>query len=831
MGLWGDAREWVGGLWNKRTTMQGEVGAPRIISVPRQVAGVRVDTDSAFKSSVVWACVRVVSESIAMLPFDVYQRTAGDEREKLTSSPVRMLLARQPNPETTAFHFRRTLIAHALTHGNGYAEIVRDGRDQPRELWTLEPDLVTPERSAEGALQYRVWQKNGTSLILPRDRVLHVPGLGFDGVTGYSVISYAAQSIGLALAADVFGGAFFANGGALGYIFKHPGSLKAEAAKRLTESLDAKLTGEKAFKWLVIEEGMEVVTPGAIPKDAQWNETRQQQVAEICRWFHVQPHKVADLTRSTFCLPAGTEVLTEDGPVAVEDIKPGTAVWSRHDADGWVKAPVTKSVCSGVDEILSFNTTNRTIRANARHRILTRRSHPAPRRGQGGYQCTEWRTEYVSAGDLKCGDAIVCFDGLPVGGSRQTPTRQASVGFMEFCGLLAGDGNVYPKHGVTIARATTALYMDHYRDVMRSEFRRYEHGVGGRGDQTVVALLPVHLTESERSTSFASVLAARELQALGLCGNARTKRAPAWVFRLEEDLRLAFLRGFLDADGSVDKKGRASFSSCNRELLSAIRWLCMSCAIPVTNLRLQRGWTTLPNGRRIEYAQWNFTCSDPGANRRIGSHDKRYVERLASGKPFDRKGRAYPRHGGRGFDLPGCSLSRIRAITIEPAEPVYDLEVKGTANFIADGVVVHNSNIEHQAIEFVTDTLNPWIVALEQEVDRKLLGPIQQSRLFCKLNLNALMRGDTAARAAFYTAMLDRGVFSINDVRRLEDMNGIGSDGDKRMVPRNMTTLAMLGVEPTAPVAPEPAPAGDEAPLNLIGLLHGPNGHANGGVH
>jgi len=441
------ARGWLSRLLPWARVMRGQPGGPRIIMVPRTIAGVRVDHDTAFKSSVVWACVRVVSETLAMLPWEIYARTANDEREKIGGSPIRALLSVQPNPETTAFHFRRTLMAHALTWGNGYAEIELDGGGRPQALWTLEPDRVVPRRDESGALVYEIWSGSGQKTILPANRVLHVPGLGFDGVTGYSVISYAAQSIGLALAADIFGTSFFASGGALCYVFTHPGTLNPEAHKNLEASLNAKISGAKSLTWLVTEEGMKAEVLGAPLKDAKLPDVRQQQIADICRWFRVPPHKVADLSRATF------------------------------------------------------------------------------------------------------------------------------------------------------------------------------------------------------------------------------------------------------------------------------------------------------------------------------------------------------------------------------------------------------SNIEHQSIDFVIDGVMPWAVLLEQEVNRKLLGPGVRDRLFSKINLNALLRGDTAARSAFYTAMLDRGVFSINQVLRLEDMNGIGPDGDKRMVPRNMTTLAKLGEDPIPPSPPREGVGSGGATddpdlLDLRGKLAAakPNSAANGGM-
>ena len=342
---------------------------------------------------------------------------------------------------------------------------------------------------------------------------------------------------------------------------------------------------------------------------------------------------------------------------------------------------------------------------------------------------------------------------LPTGGSNKSPSgKPATLEFLEFCGLLAGDGNISMVKGepvgVQIARATDAQYMDHYRAIMRSMSltrtepdRSGENHPGAKLNLEAVGVIrqrlahessvaiakdlglnrstiqkiasgklwgkppgphvkdqPSALSEQARQTRFKNVAVARELHLLGLGGTARTKRVPGWVFRLSAELRAAYVRGFLDADGSVDKKGRIAFSSCNSELLSQVRHLCMGLGVPVTNLGLQTGKTKLPNGRVAEFRQYRFTCSDPESNLLIGSNTPVYVERMRAGKPFFRKERNYPRHGGRDFAEEGCELARISSIersTIH--EPVYDIEVERTHSFIANGVVVHNSNIEQLA--------------------------------------------------------------------------------------------------------------------------------------
>lgn len=736
-------------------------------------AGVPVTPEKALRAAAVAAAVGIIAESVAQLPLHFYRRLDRG-KERVRDNPIAALLSGRPNVFQNGFEFIETLTSHMVLWGNAYAVKITSGR-RIIELLPIHPNRVDVSQDNRYRLNYSISLQNGEYLELPSDRVLHLRDRSLDGITGMSRVMLGKDSVGLALQTERHGARLFANGVRPSGILTTDTALSKEAVDKLRAAFTAASGGDGAYGVPVLDNGIKFASMSMESDKAQFLETRKFQIAEVARMFRVPPHMLGDLERATFCLPAGTEVLTDKGPQAIETIEPGATVWSRHDAQ-WVKSRVSASVCSGEDPILTIKTTNRTLRANAKHRILARRKVAAPASGRGGYQSVKWVTEYVPAGELRVGDTVVCADRLPLGGSRQTPTRQASSGFMEFCGLILGDGNVYPKWGVSIARASHATYMDHYRDVITSDFKRYDGG-NGRGDSTAVALAPVTLIEQERQTKFASVTAARELEQLGLCGTARTKTVPAWVFEMDEDLRLSFLRGFLDADGHVDKLGRICYSSCNRTMLSQIRHLCIGCGIPVTNLRLQKGRTTLPNGKQTDFAQWSFVCSDPGSNRRIGTNDSRYVERLRDGAPFDRKSRNYPHYGGKDFIDSGCTLARITSIDVGEIEPVYDLTVEGTHNFVADGVVVHNSNIEQQSLEFVQYTLMPWLRRWEYAINTQLLGP---GDVFAEFLVDGLLRGDFNSRVQGYSKALMDGWLSVNEVRELENRSPIDGGDEYR---------------------------------------------------
>ena len=778
-------------------------------------AGINVTVEGAQAYAAFYRAVTLIAETIASLPLHVYRvnGTNGD-KEEARDHPVFQILHRRPNPAMTSFFCRQAAMAYVLLYGRHYSFIETDGRGDIVGLWPMRtPDVERIRR--DGSLVYDVRRVRDNDLfprppfrgdreILQADQVMELTT--FDGE---SIIGHAREQLGEALAAQSFGGGFYAGGAQPYAVVTSPGKIDGEAFRKNWEAVH----GGSKRRLAVLQNGQDIKTLSMPLNDAQFLESRKFYVTEIARWFGIPPHKLMDLERATFCLPAESEVYTAQGPKKIVDIERGDSVWSLGKDGTFQLSTVNRSECTGQDDILLLRTTNRTLRLNARHRVLAHRKHQSPRGGKGGYQCVGWITEYVPAGELRVGDMIVNARKLPDSKRCDTPTRKATVGFMEFCGLLLGDGNIHKGTGsayVTIARAKTATYMNHYRKVMQAEF--HASTSGGRGNLVTRKDIAIKLQEGERYTRFSSISAVRELAELGLSGTARTKRVPDWVFGMSDEYKLALLRGFLDADGSVDKLGRISFSSCNETMLSQIRHLCIALSIPVTNLRCQEGVTTLPNGERKAYRQFCFTCSDPGQNRAIGSHDPRYVARLNAGKPFDRKGRAYPDFGGSEFDLADCELSRISAIENHPAEPVYDLEVDGTHSFIANGVVVHNSNIEEQNLEWY-ESLIPRLVMIEQEANRQLLA--DDESLFCKHGVDGLLRGNRSARFAAHAIGIQNGLLSPNEVRRLEDQNSIGPQGDIYMVPANLTTpgkLADIGDEtPTTPTdtAETPDPAAD----------------------
>ncbi|MGN1110072.1 MAG: phage portal protein [Oscillospiraceae bacterium] len=269
-------------------------------------AGKIVTERSAMQMTAVYSCVRVLSEAVAGLPLHLYKYNQNGGKEKSIDHPLYFLLHDEPNPEMTSFVFRETLMTHLLLWGNAYAQIIRNGKGEVVALYPLMPNKMTVDRDEHGRLYYKYYRGNDEAIrskeyevVLSPYDVLHIPGLGFDGLVGYSPIAMAKNAIGLAMATEEYGAKFFANGAAPSGVLEHPGTLKNP--DKVRESWNATFGGShNANKVAVLEEGMKYSPISISPEQAQFLETRKFQINEIARIFRVPPHMVGDLEKSSF---------------------------------------------------------------------------------------------------------------------------------------------------------------------------------------------------------------------------------------------------------------------------------------------------------------------------------------------------------------------------------------------------------------------------------------------------------------------------------------------------------------------------------------------------
>lgn len=262
------------------------------------ISGPSVTTDSALRCSAVMACVKVISESVASLPLHLYERLPAGGKDRAYKHPLYSLLHDTPNPELTCYEFLELVLSGVLLYGNAYFEIERNGSGRPIALWPMVASNTSVIRiDGKTVYAYRV---NNETIRLTSDQVLHIRALSTDGLTGLSPLSYARESIGLSLATEEFAARFFVNGSNAGKVFEHPGRMTEEAQARFRASIDASHTGlSNSHRMLLLEEGMKFSSSGIPPRDAQFLEMRQFQIAEIARIFRVPLHMIGDLSRST----------------------------------------------------------------------------------------------------------------------------------------------------------------------------------------------------------------------------------------------------------------------------------------------------------------------------------------------------------------------------------------------------------------------------------------------------------------------------------------------------------------------------------------------------
>jgi len=254
----------------------------------------------------VYPCVRILAEPIAGLPLHLYRYRDDGGKEKAIDHPLYLLLHDEPNPEMSSFVFRETLMTHLLLWGNAYAQIIRNGKGEVVALYPLMPNKMSVDRDSDGHLYYTYQRSNeealiaeGTKVVLSPKDVLHIPGLGFDGLVGYSPIAMAKNAIGLAIATEEYGSKFFANGATPSGILEYPGTVKDP--EKVRDSWTRGFSGSgNAHKVAVLEEGMKYTPISISPEQAQFLETRKFQINEIARIFRVPPHMVGDLDKSSF---------------------------------------------------------------------------------------------------------------------------------------------------------------------------------------------------------------------------------------------------------------------------------------------------------------------------------------------------------------------------------------------------------------------------------------------------------------------------------------------------------------------------------------------------
>lgn len=265
-------------------------------------SGIVVNPQTAMQSAAVYSSVKVLAESIGMLPMNVYQKDAITGRPKtlMADHPLQPLLHDQPNEWQTNVEFWEMMAVSLCLRGNAYAYINRTKTGRVVELLPLHPDMVRVEMGAGFRVQYQVTMPDGSFKNMGVGELLHIRGLTINGYIGISPIAYARESIGLSLATEKFGSQLFRNGAKMSGVLEHPGKLSKDSYERVKSSFDEATSGENAHKTALLEEGMKYAKISMTADESQFLATRKYQRSEIAAIFRVPPHMIGDLEKATF---------------------------------------------------------------------------------------------------------------------------------------------------------------------------------------------------------------------------------------------------------------------------------------------------------------------------------------------------------------------------------------------------------------------------------------------------------------------------------------------------------------------------------------------------
>lgn len=293
-------KRWIGGRSEARAMTLEDWLRRKLDGVPA-AAGVPVTVQRALGLSALWCGVKVISEAVGMMPLVLYQKTAAG-RERAEADDLYPVLHDEPNPEQTRPVFFETLQSHCLLHGNGYAEIERNGDGSARHLWICHPTRTRPDRDPAGRLVYKVQGVPGQPpATIPAADMLHVPGLGPDGSVGYELLEYGRDTIGFALAAQLYGASWFKNAGRPGGILEVAGQLSPEQQETLRRSWQQLHAGaDNAGRVAVLEQGTKFSPFTPTNEQAQYRELLLFFVYEVARLLNIQPSKLHDLAKATW---------------------------------------------------------------------------------------------------------------------------------------------------------------------------------------------------------------------------------------------------------------------------------------------------------------------------------------------------------------------------------------------------------------------------------------------------------------------------------------------------------------------------------------------------
>lgn len=447
-------------------TRSGYGALEEVLSLRSAPTGVSVTTQGSLQTSAVFACVRILAETVGSLPLIVYERQARGRR-RARDFYLYDLLHDAPNPLMTAVEFREALQGHLALWGNAYAEIEYDRAGRITALWPLRPDHMLQNTIVDGRRLYQYQAPDGGLVRLTGDRVWHLRGLGSDGLNGYSPIALHRRSVELARAAEEFGARFFGNDARPGVVLRHPGHLGEQAMANLRASWTEAHGGlSRAHRVAILEEGMDITEVGIPPQDAQYLELRRFQVEEIARIYRIPPHMLADLSRATF------SNIEHQGIEFVEHtMRPWFVRWEQSISHNLMLSAERERYYAEflVDALLRGDTASR-YQAYAQGR-------------QNGWLSANDIRELENMNPVEGGDQyLVPLNMVPVSAAA-TPATPAAP--QAPAPRQAPGGEERSLRAVTARQRLRDAYLEIYRDAAARLLRREVHDVGARARKTL----------------------------------------------------------------------------------------------------------------------------------------------------------------------------------------------------------------------------------------------------------------------------------------------------------------------------------------------------------
>lgn len=718
-------------------------------------------------------CVRVLAETIASLPLHVYRRLEGSKgKEKAPEHYLYPVLHEIANPEMTSFELRETMVGHLCLRGNAYAEKVFDRAGRVKELWPLNPDGVLVERDkATKQLIYIITLPGESRQVkLSSDRILHIRGLSGNGIIGYSPIALAKESIGLALATEEYGSRFFGNASRPSGVLEHPGKLGKDAADRLKKSWEEMHRGlSNAHRVAILEEGLKWNQIGMTQEDSQYLQ----------------------------CVIPGTMISMADGTrKEVEKIKKGDIVIG-YDKGKYVAARVSATGNIQKKRLIKITTARgRTLTASYDHPCLALKRLRTP-----GGRIANRNPEWIKMDDLQVGYYLKIGLGFPEKSIEQKIAFQEAY----LLGALIGDG--YLRAGSCMFSSKddgVSLRVNNILSLMGASLKKK------KGENVDWGIITGGSGRGRKGNEFRKFI-----NKSGLVGkHSHDKTIPEYIFTGGKDAWIGFLSGYFDTDGtikSINEKAQPvlSFSSINRKLLEECQYLLSLLGVQSAIYKTRDAGMRHVLGKMCNIkAGYCLNIAGFSQVRKAST-----LLNLAH-KTKSIRLKEYEEVKDSIYTIENVLYDRIKKIEQAGDGKTVGLEIEGCHTHITNGIITHNtrqyqvvdiarifrvpphmiaeltratySNIESQSIDFVVNTIRPWLVRFEQAFKQRLFDETDREH-YAEFLIDGLLRGDIASRYSAYAVGRQWGWLSADDIREMENRNPLpDGQGETYLVPLNM---------------------------------------------